>query len=120
MLLMAPKHGESVKPWRCGAVKFARVASAALATTQRRSLGASAGTAGHRTWPACVVGAVHELVCQRGVRCWFECVHSASNNLDAASTEEGEDALAKLGAKVVKVTPSLTVDLSRYRICWLQ
>ncbi|CAK0888118.1 unnamed protein product [Prorocentrum cordatum] len=66
---------------------------------------------------ACVVGAVHELLCRRDIRRWFEYVHSDSNPLDAASREEGENALAKLGAKVVKVTPTLSVDLSRYHVC---
>ena len=41
-----------------------------------------------------------DRLCRYDVRCWFENVHSDSNPLDAASREEGEYALAQLGAKL--------------------
>ena len=63
---------------------------------------------------ACVVGAVRDLLCQHDIRCWFEYVHTESNPLDAASRGEGESALARLGASVLQVAPTLGVDLSRY------
>ena len=62
---------------------------------------------------ACVVGAIHDLMCTFDIRCWFEYVHTASNPLDAASREGGEAALRELGAEVVATAPTLTVDFSR-------
>ncbi|CAK0805638.1 unnamed protein product, partial [Prorocentrum cordatum] len=48
---------------------------------------------------ACVVGAVHGLLCQHDIRCWLEYVQSDFNPLDAVSREEDEVTLAQLGAK---------------------
>eukprot|EP00959_Pyramimonas_sp_CCMP1952_P130009 2718632-Pyramimonas_sp.AAC.1 len=62
---------------------------------------------------ACVVGAIHELLCHYDIRAWFEYVHTQSNPLDLASRDDGEAALRRLGADVVTVSPTLSVDFGR-------
>ena len=45
-----------------------------------------------------LAGAVHELLCNFGIPCWFEWVHTRSNPLDAGSRENWQQALRGLGA----------------------
>ena len=69
-----------------------------------------------------IAGAVHDLLCQYQVPAWFEWLQSEANPLDAASREDGEAALRRLHAAVVRVQPQLSVDLSEYhpRACQAQ
>ena len=61
-----------------------------------------------------MVGAVHDILCRHQITCWFEYVHSDSNNVDDASREVGEASIRGLGASVVTVSPVLESDLQQY------
>ena len=59
-----------------------------------------------------LVGAVHCLLCDYDINCWFEWVHTASNPLDGASRENWKKELEALDAEVQVVRPHLKLDLS--------
>ena len=61
-----------------------------------------------------LVGAVHHLLCQYDIACWFEWVHTKSNPLDGASREQWRAELAQLGAEVVDVEPRLNTDYTAF------
>ena len=61
-----------------------------------------------------LVGAIHELLCQFNIVCWFEWLHTQSNPTDDASREGGEQSLRRMGAQVQTVSAHLTSYLSRY------
>ena len=61
-----------------------------------------------------LAGAVHDLLCKYQIAAWFEWHQTISNPLDAASRDDGEAAIRKLKAAVVRVDSELSTDLSAY------